>query len=221
MNKPVKKTQQIINYLMKLIQSKKIPTNKIMPSEHALMMRFNCSRSVVVAAYQKLEALGAIYSISKRGHFVAENFHNLIKPVSYLIGCDKQTVKLRTRNFELPEWIINNQIIFVNGVEKFEKEYFIKGELVAEGEIYLSGKYVNESSEIQENKSLIDYLNNSDGLTNIVYRLNYEKVNKFNHEFLVVVSFYGYDEDSISIAGKYYIKPEHFTFYHQEFSLNH
>lgn len=221
MNKPVKKTQQIINYLMELIQSKKIPTNKIMPSEHALMMRFNCSRSVVVAAYQKLEALGAIYSISKRGHFVAENFHNLIKPVSYLIGCDKQTVKLRTRNFELPEWIINNQIIFVNGVEKFEKEYFKKGELVAEGEIYLSGKYVNESSEIQESKSLIDYLNNSDGLTNIVYRLNYEKVNKFNHEFLVVVSFYGYDEDSISIAGKYYIKPEHFTFYHQEFSLNH
>ncbi|QDY88125.1 winged helix-turn-helix domain-containing protein [Mycoplasma anserisalpingitidis] len=221
MNKPVKKTQQIINYLMELIQSKKIPTNKIMPSEHALMMRFNCSRSVVVAAYQKLEALGAIYSISKRGHFVAENFHNLIKPVSYLIGCDKQTVKLRTRNFELPEWIINNQIIFVNGVEKFQKEYFKKGELVAEGEIYISGRYVNPETEIQENKSLIDYLNNSDGLTNIVYRLNYEKVNKFNHEFLVVVSFYGYDEDSISIAGKYYIKPEYFTFYHQEFSLNH
>ncbi|MCU9937735.1 hypothetical protein NW731_04820 [Mycoplasmopsis felis] len=53
------------------------------------MEKMDCSRSIVVSAYQKLESIGAIYSISKRGHFVAENFHNLIKPIPFMLDVDR------------------------------------------------------------------------------------------------------------------------------------
>ncbi|MFL1058544.1 GntR family transcriptional regulator, partial [Mycoplasmopsis synoviae] len=43
---------------------------------------------------------------------------------------------------------------------------------------------------------------------------------KFGANPSVAVIFYGYDDDSICIAGKFYVDPEDFKFYHQEFSLN-
>ncbi|WP_334687340.1 GntR family transcriptional regulator [Mycoplasmopsis felis] len=88
-NQQSKPKQTVVDYLIDLIVSKKIPVNKIMPSEHYVMEKMDCSRSIVVSAYQKLESIGAIYSISKRGHFVAENFHNLIKPIPFMLDVDR------------------------------------------------------------------------------------------------------------------------------------
>ncbi|WP_245594771.1 winged helix-turn-helix domain-containing protein [Mycoplasma elephantis] len=213
-----KKTQVIIDYLIDLIKTQKVPTNKILPSEHALMIRFNCSRSIVIKAYQKLETLGAIYSISKRGHFVAENFHNLIKPISYLIGATSQEgVEIKDKN--LPQWMNEKRILFVYGHRSFDKTYFKDNEIIAKSNIYLSCKKVDKNEIIDFNKSLTDLLTERDGLNNMVYSLSYEEVDcLFDQKNIVVVTFFGYDDDSICIAGKYYINPKYFKFYHQEFS---
>ncbi|UUD35637.1 GntR family transcriptional regulator [Mycoplasmopsis caviae] len=213
-----KKTQVIIDYLIDLIKTQKVPTNKILPSEHSLMMHFDCSRSIVVKAYQKLEALGAIYSISKRGHFVAENFHNLIKPISYLLGVTAQEGK-EIKSKELAQWMVDKRILFVQGFRTFEKTYYKDKDVLATSEIYVSCKNIEVDEEINFNKSLTDLLIERGGLNNMVYSLAYENVKKFGYESLVVVSFFGYDEDSICIAGKYYINPKYFRFFHQEFSL--
>ncbi|EIE42080.1 hypothetical protein MCANUFG1_00528 [Mycoplasmopsis canis UFG1] len=213
------KTNSIILYLIDLIKSKKVPVNKIMPSEHALMERFNCSRSVVVSAYQKLNALGAVYSISKRGHFVAENFHNLIKPVSFLLKVDKQWGE-EMHDFVLPEWFEERNIIFVDGTRMFKKSFYKKGEVIAEADIWISTKNLDKFEPVDLSKPLIDILSEREPIKNIVYDIHFEKnANRLGYEDMMVLMLFGYDDDSICIAAKYYIKPEHFKFYHQEFSL--
>ncbi|WP_322958286.1 GntR family transcriptional regulator [Mycoplasmopsis felis] len=213
------KTNMVVDYLIDLIVSKKVPVNKIMPSEHYVMEKMDCSRSIVVSAYQKLESIGAIYSISKRGHFVAENFHNLIKPIPFMLDVDRifgnEVPSIK------PNWFQEKNIIFVNGFRTFEKQLEKKGQIIGEAEIYISLKVVDLYEPLNLNKPLVASLNDRKALKNIVYELKYEKCSKLNDELLVVITFWGYDNDSVSIAGKYYIKPEFFKFYHQEFSLNH
>ncbi|MBN4083595.1 winged helix-turn-helix transcriptional regulator [Mycoplasma sp. CSL10137] len=216
--KILSKTNEVVKYLIDLIVTRKVPVNKIMPSEHALMEMFKCSRSVVVGAYQKLYALGAVYTISKRGHFVAENFYNLIKPVSFLMGAD------RVRGIEIeeptePDWFHEKRIIFVEGFRQFRTTYEIEGKVIAEADIFLSIKNVDQFEPISLNKPIIDTLAERSSLTNIVYELKYENVKLFGEDKLVVITMWGYDNESISIAAKFYIKPENFIFFHQEFSL--
>ncbi|WP_322960356.1 GntR family transcriptional regulator [Mycoplasmopsis cynos] len=214
----VTKTSNIIQYLISLIKSKKIPVNKIMPSEHALMQRFNCSRSVVVSAYLKLNALGATYSISKRGHFVAENFHNLIKPISSLLKVDKQWGE-EVFDFQWPSWFDERNIIFTDGARMFNKYFYKNNELIAEADVWLSTKNLDIYEPIDLSIPLLDSLSEREPVKNIVYEIKYEEANRLGYEKMMVIIFFGYNEDSICIAGKFYIKPEHFTFFHQEFSL--
>ncbi|VEU71086.1 winged helix-turn-helix domain-containing protein [Mycoplasmopsis glycophila] len=218
-NKQKNKTTQIIEYLMDLIRTRRIPVNKIMPSEHQLMHKFDCSRNIVVAAYQKLEFLGAVYSIQKRGHFVAENFHNLIKPISFLFAADKQTGVEVQGDVPLPQWAEDKNIIFVNGFRVFDKKFYKENELIAEARIFMSLKNIDQFEPIDCTKPLIDVLLEKEDLTNIVYELEFDNVEKFGQNPSLGIRFFGYDADSISIAGVFYVDPKHFKFFHQEFSL--
>ncbi len=204
---------------MDLIKSGKVPTNKIMPSEHQLMHKFDCSRNIVVAAYQKLTSLGAVYSISKRGHFVAENFHNLIKPLSFLFKSNHETGSEILNVNELPQWMIDKHIIFLDGFRVFEKKYFDEENQIADGMVYISTKHIYENDEIDFEKPIIDFLIKKNAVLNIVYHLIFEPIEKYGSNPSLAVRFFGYDNESISIAGKFYIDPNYFEFYHQEFSL--
>ncbi|VEU58662.1 winged helix-turn-helix domain-containing protein [Mycoplasmopsis gallinacea] len=215
----VNKTDIVAGYLIDLIQSGKVPVNKIMPSEHQLMYRFGCSRSVVIAAYSKLQTLGAVYSISKRGYFVAENFHNLVKPLSYLIGSDKCKGKEVVEGKKLPEWIFDKRIIFVEDFREFDKKYFKNNNLIGVSKYYISTKNLKENEVIDLENSLIDLLIDRNAISNIIYDLKYEDDPYFGFKKIVVVYFFGYDDDSISLSGKFWIHPDHFKFNHQEFSL--
>ncbi|EFF41251.1 conserved hypothetical protein [Mycoplasmopsis alligatoris A21JP2] len=199
---------------MDLIRTKKVPTNKIMPSEHALMLRFDCSRSIVVSAYHRLEALGAVYSITKRGHFVAENFHNLIKPISYIIGAQKHNGVLKET--ENRQWLYDRNIVFEEDVY-YEKTYDKDEKEIGFAQCFILKKYFDLGFDI--NKSLIDQLISKNGVNNTVYELKYETVNMYGCEKLVVIYLFGYDLESISFAARYVIHPDHFNIKHQEFSL--
>ncbi|TNK92844.1 GntR family transcriptional regulator, partial [Mycoplasmopsis pullorum] len=79
-------------------------------------------------------------------------------------------------------------------------------------------KYLRDDQVPNLSQPLLDLLNDQNGISNIVYKLKYEKIKLYDRDELVVVYFFGYDDESISIAGKYFIKPENFIFFHQEFS---
>ncbi|WP_027122153.1 GntR family transcriptional regulator [[Mycoplasma] imitans] len=219
-----KKTQLIIEYLFDLIDSGKVPVNKIMPSEHQLMKKFSCSRNIVITAYQKLSALGAVYSIHKRGRFVAENFHNLIKPLTVLLNVQKiegeeVLIKDKNKELELPEWAVKKRIIFVDGFRYFKKRYYIDDKLMGESDIYVSLKNISEFETIDPSVPAVDLLTQRKALTNVVYELEFDDVSKFGVKPALAVKFFGYDNDSICVAGRHYIHPKYFKFHHQEFSL--
>ncbi|QGZ97222.1 GntR family transcriptional regulator [Mycoplasma sp. NEAQ87857] len=216
------KSTQIVEYLIELIQSGKVPINKIMPSEHQLMYKFECSRNIVVSAYKKLETLGAVYSIPKRGHFVAENFHNLIKPMQLLINADECYGDEIFGVDKLPDWATEKHIIFVQGFRKFVKQYYKDNVLIAESDIFISLKNIDEFEPINLRKSITDLLINRNALTNVVYEVSFEEgTEKFGLNPALTVILFGYDLDSISIAAKYYVNPKYFKFFHQEFALNY
>ncbi|WP_406613919.1 GntR family transcriptional regulator [Mycoplasma corogypsi] len=220
-----KKTTQIITYLIDLIRSGKVPVNKIMPSEHQLMTKFSCSRNIVVSVYQKLASLGAVYSIQKRGHFVSENFHNFVKPLSTLLKVEKIDGEEVLQNewggaSQLPQWAVEKHIIFVEGFRHFKKRYYIKDELMGEGDVYVSLKNLDPFEPVHPEKPLFDLLSERGDLHNVVYELVFEDVEKFGQNPALVIRFFGYDSDSICVAGQFYIHPKYFKFNHHEFSIN-
>ncbi|WP_215773276.1 GntR family transcriptional regulator [Mesomycoplasma hyorhinis] len=213
------KTNLVIDYLISIINSKRGRLNRPLPSEHALMDKFSCSRTVVIRVYQRLFSIGAIYAVPKKGYFIAENFHNFIKPISFLLHVDK--IEATQKQQQIPQWFESRKINFINGYRCYEKQLFKEGEHIADAEVFISENDLEKDEVLDLNRPLVAILNEKSQIKNIVYELRYEKVAKFGLENMVVITFWGYDKIGVCIAGKYYVKPEHFLFFHQELSVHY
>ncbi|QJB71435.1 GntR family transcriptional regulator [Mycoplasma sp. 1654_15] len=213
------KTNLVIDYLLSVINSKRGRLNRPLPSEHALMDKFQCSRTVVIRVYQRLFSIGAIYAVPKRGYFIAENFHNFIKPISFLLHADK--IEGEEKYKEIPDWFEGKNIKFINGYKYIEKKFYKNEEHIIDAEIYITANDILKDEILDFSRPLVAILNDKNQVKNMVYELKYEKVEKFGQNQLLVIYFWGYDKIGICIAGKYYVKPEHFIFYHQEFSIHY
>ncbi|VEU59414.1 GntR family transcriptional regulator [Mesomycoplasma neurolyticum] len=211
------KKEIVLKYLIDLIVSKKKKPNEIMPSEGYLMLRFKISRITAINAYKKLEAIGAVYNISKQGRFVAENFFGLIKPFSFSFPINKVTInKIYKKE---PKWFKDFNIIFDYGYAVFQKQYFKNSEEIMMSENFISKKY-NIPKTFNDTFSFTNFLLEKENyLKNTVYKLRYEKVNMYGFEYLVVVYSWSYDEEGIAIASRFVVKPKYFQFSHQEKNL--
>lgn len=213
MNKEIK-TDIVIEYLISSIKSGKFKANSILPSENFLIEKFGCSRIIIISAYNVLKKLGIVYSVAKKGYFVAENVHNIIEPISKRINATNTKTKKVTKY--TPDWFKDLKIIFDDDFYCLEKRYYKGRNLIMIAEYFISLKY--NLDEIEDH-SIIDFLTNSNKiLKNCVYHLKYEKTNIWGKNNLVVIYMFGYDKDGICVAAKYYIHPDHFHFEHQEFS---
>ncbi|WP_309299734.1 GntR family transcriptional regulator [Mycoplasmopsis pulmonis] len=191
--------------------------NDIMPSEAFLMQKFSISRITAINAYKKLESIGAVYNISKQGRFVAENFFGLLKP--FASAMPVTSTKIKKENSQTPKWFSKFKIIFDHGFKKFKKEYLKDDEIIIVSENYISKKY-QIPEKFEDKFSFTNFfLEKGIDLKNTIYKLQYEKVNLWNHEYLVVVYSWTYDDEGIQLASKYIVKPEYFSFSHQEKSL--
>ncbi|UVD81905.1 GntR family transcriptional regulator [Mycoplasma iguanae] len=216
-NENLNLTQRIMLYLKEIMDNKKVDIDQQLPSEHFLMEKFYCSRLTVVQVYNKLKSLGAVYTKPKKGYFVARNYHNLIKPISGSIKYNKTNI-LNKSNYE-NTWFKDYEIKFDYGFNAFTKQYFNDLEMIMEADYFISKKY-NQSTNIEFEQNIIEYLVGKIlVLNNVVYHLQYEDNNLWEYKKIVVIYMYGYDEEGIIIAAKYKIKPEHFKFSKQEFSL--
>lgn len=223
-NNPEQKEQtkkdMILNYLINLINTKKIKVNEIMPSEYFLMEKFGISRITAINAYKKLENIGAVYSKNKQGRYVAEHFYGMIKPFSELLDSDHSTIK-KSREVKEPKWFEEFNIKFIDGWNSYHKEYFKENDekfMVAKH--YISKKYDLPEMETSSSFSLTNFfIENRPVMKNMNYKLRYEKVNEWGFEYLVVVYVWGYDEKGICLSSRYIVHPKYFEFYHQEKSL--
>ncbi|WP_284511065.1 hypothetical protein [Mycoplasmopsis cynos] len=133
-----------------------------------------------------------------------ENFHNLIKPISSLLKVDKQWGE-EVFDFQWPSWFDERNIIFTDGARMFNKYFYKNNELIAEADVWLSTKNLDIYEPIDLSIPLLDSLSEREPVKNIVYEIKYEEANRLGYEMMVII-FFGYDEDSICIAGKFYIK---------------
>ncbi|MGY6172366.1 winged helix-turn-helix domain-containing protein [Candidatus Mycoplasma pogonae] len=217
MQEKINKVEEIINYLINLIESKKVKTNQILPSENFLIEKFGSSRITVISAYKKLEQLGYVYTVPKKGRFVAENLCNIIEPISAKINSENS--KIQKVDLAEPDWFAKHKIIFTYGYDSYIKKYFKQNTLIMHAEYFVSKKY--SLPEVAAETNIIEFFLKRKVLKNTVYHLQYEKTNFWpEYQKLVVVYLYGYDDEGICIAGRYWIHPDDFYFTHQEFSLN-
>ncbi|MGZ9413351.1 winged helix-turn-helix domain-containing protein [Mycoplasma sp. 480] len=215
------KKSELIEYLLYLIKNRVLEPNELMPSEHFLMEKFGVSRITAINAYQQLEGIGAIYTRSKLGRYVAENFSGLAKAYSSLIKYEYSTTqKIERIEGDEPQWFYRQNIIFLLGFNAFRKQYFNKNK----EEIMVAEHYVSRRYELPEKMdqqfSILEHLVKTPlAITKMAYKLKYEKVDKWGFEYLVVIYAWGYDEAGISVASRYVVHPEYFTFFHTEKNL--
>ncbi|WP_416373567.1 hypothetical protein [Mycoplasmopsis cynos] len=127
-----------------------------------------------------------------------ENFHNLIKPISSLLKVDKQWGE-EVFDFQWPSWFDERNIIFTDGARMFNKYFYKNNELIAEADVWLSTKNLDIYEPIDLSIPLLDSLSEREPVKNIVYEIKYEEANRLGYEKMMVIIFFGYDEDSICI----------------------
>ena len=67
------KYNQIVNYLQKEIDNKRLHSGDKIPSIREMTLLFNCSKATVIRAYSELEAKHILYSVPKSGYFIVNN----------------------------------------------------------------------------------------------------------------------------------------------------
>lgn len=209
------KTNEVILYLYNLIESKQILPNQQMPSEFFLCNKFNCSRSIAILAYAKLEAIGAVCVIGKKGRYVMEHFNTLIKPLSYVLNSDYD--KTEQKKFQRPEWFSQFKVSNQN-FNYYQKKYYKNKEMIMIADYYLDPKI--KSFPKFNDVSIIHKLTYEDFiLEKMQYYLKYENIKIFSVKNLVVVYMIGKFQNQVIICARYLIHPKHFVFHHDEYNL--
>ncbi|WAM08303.1 hypothetical protein ONA21_03440 [Mycoplasmopsis cynos] len=81
----------------------------------------------------------------------------------------------------------------------FNKYFYKNNELIAEADVWLSTKNLDIYEPIDLSIPLLDSLSEREPVKNIVYEIKYEEANRLGYEKMMVIIFFGYDEDSICI----------------------
>ncbi len=101
------KSQQLKEWLMEQIITKKIDKNELLPTEEQMQKQFNFSKMTVRKAIQELKQEGMIYSIPGKG-FIVLPFWEMHNQQNLKIESEFKTMILPT-NTEIPDFLLNNQ----------------------------------------------------------------------------------------------------------------
>lgn len=96
-NKEITERQKIVNYLLDLIEHKKVDLKTPLPSEYFLVTKFKVSRGTVRSAFSDLKTKGLIKLSKGAGYFINPDFSfNRIKSIRNQLLSNKQEVIIET-----------------------------------------------------------------------------------------------------------------------------
>ena len=98
--------EQIARHLRREIREDYFQEGDKLPSEKAISIKYEVSRIVSTKVLSELRKIGAIYSIPKKGNFVAQYFSSLLKPLSYEYNID--SLKTTQDIIEAPSFFKEN-----------------------------------------------------------------------------------------------------------------
>ncbi|NQZ66049.1 MAG: GntR family transcriptional regulator [Mycoplasmatales bacterium] len=178
----------ISKIILQSIISGKLRSNEKLPSEKQLSIKHDVSRIVATNVYKNLKKIGAIYSIPKKGFFVAENLTGIVISVNNFYKIDKLIDSEPDIDLVLENDLYN--------FKYFKREHYSKGILKI-----VSYNWINTNSfEYKKNKDFIDDGILNEKITKSTHKLKFEKIFAFNHEEnLVDTTFYYFNQNIIYI----------------------
>ena len=206
------KYNEIARKIIEDIYKGEYKVNDKLPSEKSISIRFGVSRIVASKVFSELRKIGAIYSVPKKGYFVAKYFEGLIKPLSFEYQIDKISDDVhpidQNKMFEKEEWIIDDSFLTL------ERKYFRNNELIINSEIWLK-----KEEWYKKEESITDILLDEIVITSSVTITKFEKFkNEDEKESLVSYRVYFFDE-GIACIYRYVVDPKHFKLIKQEFNI--
>ena len=202
--------QKIIN---KIEQGHYVKNEKL-PSENQFVIKYGVSRTLVSRAFEILKQTGAIYSIPKKGYFVAEFFSGLVQSVAFFVKAshwEDQKVSIK-----IPEFIkAKTKLANVKTISCLKRTYFKDRQKIAIAYNWYDFQKFNITSQ----KPIIDTLLDQGILKSSISNYVFENENEFTNSLNIINYQINYSYDAVVHAAKIIVKPPYFYLVKQEVVL--
>jgi DNA-binding transcriptional regulator YhcF (GntR family) len=126
----MKNYKEIVKEILNKVYNNELKPNDKLLSENALSIKYGVSRIVASRVFSELKKIGAVYSLPKKGNFIAEYFNGLLESVSDEYKIDK--VLYIKMDYYDPAFFKEKNIY--GNFEVFKKEYYKNDELIVKSE---------------------------------------------------------------------------------------
>lgn len=205
------KSKQLARNIVLEIFSGKLKPNQKLASEQQITIKYEVSKIVAIKAFDILKKIGAIYSLPKKGFFVAEYFANIIRSIDE---------EYKTSSFEDTIKFLGTPPLNKNTDLTFKYKTFTRKHIRNKKLIMHSWNWLNEDViSYEENKDLVSKLVWSDKLISAVSILRFEKIEVFDQKVNLVLTKIYYGQNVIAFVQKVVIEPKIFYFLKNEWSI--
>lgn len=202
--------KDIVREFLDDMASGKYDIDEKMPSEQAVSIKYGVSRIVASRVFSELRKIGAIYSISKKGNFVARFFEGLIKPITYSYKADviEETPMEDYRTSFFDEYKTNADF------KTFSRKHKRDGKIIIESDNWLNVDIIHDAK-----LSLFDNINSQVHITSAISVLFFEKWRPNDKVDCLITYKIFYFDGGIAAVMRYKIDPKEFKMVKQEFAL--
>ncbi len=201
--------KDIIKDFLDKMHSKEYKINQKLPSEKAIAIKYNVSRIVASRVFFELRKIGAIYTIPKKGSFVAKFFQGLVKPISFEYDIDNYKDS-QMENYE-PESFSEYEI--KGKFKTFKRTYFKDKK-----EIIVSENWINSDLIIFPEKNLVDMVTQQAEVVSSISITKFEINSKTKKEDLITYKILYFDK-GIALVSRILVDKNKFKIIKQEFTI--
>ena len=206
----MKSYKEITQDILADIASKKLKVDDKLPSEQGISIKYGVSRIVASRVFSLLRKIGAIYTIPKKGNYVARYFQGLIKPIGFEYDIDKM-IDMPMDHY-IPDFFAKNGW---DGNFKVVKRFFNRNDKT----IIKSENWIDKNIAISSDIPIIDSVLSYSNVVSSVLFLRFEKFDENDDEKSLVTYRVVYSSTGISLISRYTINEEDFLFIKQEFII--
>ena len=203
-------SKDITREIVSKIYKKELLPNDKLPSEMQISIKYNVSRIVATKAYNSLKQIGAIYSIPKKGFFVAEHFSGIISSINDEYNIDELK--------DIKEYIALEHDGYINSISEkflsFKREHFRDRQLVI-----VSHNWLNEDIQKYQNEDIVRKMIWDNKLISAVNILKFEHFNAFGQDVNLVNTKIFYSQKNIAYIQKNVVSPKFFSLIKKEWAI--
>ena len=200
----------VINDILKDISSGKYRVNDKLPSEKAITIKYDVSRIVASRVFLELKKIGAIYSIPKKGNYVAMFFEGLLKPMHFSYGTNNNKDGLM-EDYR-PDMF--DRLKIKDEFNTFTRNYYKDNETIVK-----SQNWIDKDIVILESKSIIESIKEKYTIVSSITLSKFELFLPDDKTKKLVTYRVIYTTSKAVHISRFTVDEEHFEIIKQEFIL--